>query len=929
MRVSFTWTLVPLTFVLINCVQTTEDPTPPGPDVAVDATADTNPEDTSIEDVSPDTEDIAEDTFEDTAPPVDLAPPPDEEGPSWGDEASLSAVAVGESFLTLTWTSAQDESGVKAYVVYQDEQIVTKLASEHQSLQINQLTAGTSYLFRIEAEDELGNMSEDGPTLTIETTDETAPTWPEDAQLSGDNVTAAGLTLSWSAADDNVAVTGYRVYQDNIEVGVTDAETMAFEVSGLLPWTDYSFRIEAEDAHGNLSSGGPQWMAQTTDAVAPTWPEGASVVASQLTPVSCYLGWDAGTDDVAVTAYQILQDKVEIGLVEGDVTWIQVTDLSPWTTYEFEIHAWDEAGNQTAVPLTVSVSTPDEQAPMWDANSAIIASNPTDSEVTLGWNAATDDVAVTTYRLYQDNVEIGVFDGETLSADVQGLDKTTTYVFRVEAEDAAGNLSFGGPVLTMDLSDKTPPLWPADASLTMTDATPTSVTLSWSPATDNAMVAGYQIMENGQVVASTPGNETTVTVTGLQPMTSYSFSVVASDAAGNSTADAPAVDVTTPDYPVPQWPEDAALTASGVTESSVTLTWSDIGVEVDAYDIYQDDVLILSVPSPDLSATVTGLSALTSYTFRVEATGPTGKESTDGPTLDVTTDDLAAPSWPGNSTLIATNITETTLTLTWTALHDSQAVSSYNVHKDGAPLGSVDAPEHSIQVVGLNVGETITFKVEAVGPTGQVSTDGPGTTITISDASAPTWDANASLSVDEVTETTATLSWSGASDNVAVTGYEVYVGGVLDGAVGGNVTTYMVTDLAANTTYDFQVQALDGAGNTSADGPTITATTEAGGQGVTDQDVLDALQPTCSACHSGWFASVQDFQTHVSNNGNVVIPGDPDGSLLILYLEENGPGSGQMPPSFFDPEGDSYMDMADKGETSLTVQEIRDWISAM
>ena len=148
-------------------------------------------------------------------------------------------------------------------------------------------------------------------------------------------------------------------------------------------------------------------------------------------------------------------------------------------------------------------------------------------EVTLGWNAATDGVAVTTYRLYQDNVEISFHDGETLSADVQGLDKTTTYVFRVEAEDAAGNLSFGGPVLTMDLSDKTPPLWPADASLTKTDSTPTTVTLTWSPATDNAMVAGYQIVENDQVVASTPGNETTVTVTGLQPMTSYSFSVVA------------------------------------------------------------------------------------------------------------------------------------------------------------------------------------------------------------------------------------------------------------------------------------------------------------------------------------------------------------------------------------------------------------------
>ena len=101
-------------------------------------------------------------------------------------------------------------------------------------------------------------------------------------------------------------------------------------------------------------------------------------------------------------------------------------------------------------------------------------------------------------------------------------------------------------------------------------------------------------------------------------------------------------------------------------------------------------------------------------------------------------------------------------------------------------------------------------------------------------------------------------------------------------------------------------------------------------QTVTEQQVVDALQPKCNTCHSTWFTSVSAFQMHVTNNPGVVTPGDPDGSLLILYMEENvSSGSQQMPPAFFDPEGDSFMDMSNNGETSLTVQQIRDWIASL
>jgi len=64
--------------------------------------------------------------------------------------------------------------------------------------------------------------------------------------------------------------------------------------------------------------------------------------------------------------------------------------------------------------------------------------------VSLGWTAATDDAAVTAYRVYRDGVLIATL-GTSLSTTVTGLTKGTTYLFKVEAGDAAGNYSTTGP----------------------------------------------------------------------------------------------------------------------------------------------------------------------------------------------------------------------------------------------------------------------------------------------------------------------------------------------------------------------------------------------------------------------------------------------------------------------------------------------------
>jgi len=94
------------------------------------------------------------------------------------------------------------------------------------------------------------------------------------------------------------------------------------------------------------------------------------------------------------------------------------------------------------------------------------------------------------------------------------------------------------------------------------------------------------------------------------------------------------------------------------------------------------------------------------------------------------------------------------------------------------------------------------------------------------DTTPPTW-TNGKLTASKVSVTALTLTWSGASDNVAVTGYKVYRDSTLLTVTPLSGTSYNVTGLNADTSYTFTVQALDAAGNESKNGPGITIKTNA------------------------------------------------------------------------------------------------------
>ncbi|NOU20118.1 MAG: T9SS type A sorting domain-containing protein [Bacteroidales bacterium] len=90
-----------------------------------------------------------------------------------------------------------------------------------------------------------------------------------------------------------------------------------------------------------------------------------------------------------------------------------------------------------------------------------------------------------------------------------------------------------------------------------------------------------------------------------------------------------------------------------------------------------------------------------------------------------------------------------------------------------------------------------------------------------SDTQAPTAPTN--LAYSNVAQTTLTLSWTASTDNVGVTGYDVYRNGSFYAT--STTTTYNVTGLTAGTSYSFYVKAKDAAGNASAASNTVNVTT--------------------------------------------------------------------------------------------------------
>ncbi|UHA75966.1 fibronectin type III domain-containing protein [Paenibacillus sp. 481] len=202
---------------------------------------------------------------------------------------------------------------------------------------------------------------------------------------------------------------------------------------------------------------------------------------------------------------------------------------------------WEPA----AVPALwkVSTSQPPVDITPPTAPQTLQATAVTHNSVTLSWQAATDNVGVTSYHVWNGTLKVGTSASTTFTAS--GLTANTNYTFSVQAADAAGNVSPASNIITISTpgapNDVEAPSIPANVQLT--DKTSTSLTITWNASTDNIAVTQYEVLLNGQLAGTT--SSTTWTAAGLTASTAYSLVVRALDAAGNRSGDSAVVTATT------------------------------------------------------------------------------------------------------------------------------------------------------------------------------------------------------------------------------------------------------------------------------------------------------------------------------------------------------------------------------------------------
>ena len=185
-------------------------------------------------------------------------------------------------------------------------------------------------------------------------------------------------------------------------------------------------------------------------------------------------------------------------------------------------------------------TAPDTETPTIPTN--LIASNITNTTVTLNWTASTDNSGYVIYEILKDDIT-HVSTTNTMY-NITNLTQNTSYTFKVRAKDIVGNISANSNtvnVTTTNIIDTEAPTAPTN--LTATNIGSTSTTLTWTIATDNIGVIGYDVFKDGILLATTTAN--TFNVTGLTPETLYNFTVKAKDAAGNVSEVSNTVSVTT------------------------------------------------------------------------------------------------------------------------------------------------------------------------------------------------------------------------------------------------------------------------------------------------------------------------------------------------------------------------------------------------
>lgn len=593
-----------------------------------------------------------------------------------------------------------------------------------------------------------------------------------------------------------------------------------------------------------VPSGNGDNCVAVADTTPPSSPSNLRVSSKSSTEVN--LAWNASSDASGVSGYDVYRNNSLLGT--SMQTTYKDSGLQSATAYTYTVRARDASGNVSGNSNSIQVTTdapPDTTPPpttklSTPTNLSAVAG---DSKVALTWDNISGANNYTVrwgtggaWSNYS-NQSSNSNNPTTNSYTVDGLTNGTLYNFSVAARDSSG---------TQDGSDYSSPVsaTPADSispSVSLTapannSSVSGSAVLITANATDASGVTGVDIYLND---STRIGRDTqapyqvSLDSTTLVSGRSYRLHAIATDASGN-TGSSSIVNIVVNNAPLKDTQPPAiptGLIATGSTLSSISLKWnaSSDNVGVSGYDVYRDGFKITSVTST--TYTDRSLNESTEYTYYVRAfdaetnvSGPSGSVTAETQTPADTDPPAVVITEPINNATVSGDVRVAA------NASDASGIASVDFYlNDSYFVGSDAQAPYGVNAALGNIASGTTVRLHAVAKdnAGNVASSAKVSVMVnnvIADTQAPTIPANVRASASGTNQIN--IAWNASSDNVAVSGYEVYRNGALIVTLRETATSFGDTGLDPNSSYYYTLKAFDAAGNYSAHSARATAQTE-------------------------------------------------------------------------------------------------------
>lgn len=459
---------------------------------------------------------------------------------------------ITQTSATISWTPSSDNIAVTGYTITINNKLAISTTSTQYTL--TELEEARQYTVEIKAFDSSGNLSE--PTTASFTTKHLLPGNPGTPQVS--KITHSSAELRWAASSGQDVQ--YKVSLNGFLVAKT--QEPFFTVTHLRSHTDYQVEVRA------LNPGGVSEPAATKFRTLLAPP--VNLRFSHLND-RCRLSWNPvfgvlPSHEISINDRVFTTGPGRIGYS------FRLSDLSPGPAphqLSFKVRAQLDGASseESLLEKTLTDDVPPNQP------GAPVASDITDTSVTLTWEASSDNIGVTGYRVVLNGVLVFTTQEPryTFTALTPGAHH---YVF-VRAQDKDGNLSAPSRSTVFKTTGQPPSPPPPAPTVSITGETDTSLTLSCGPlngATGVRIALNDEHWRDVLLLSS-------VTMLNLNPGLEYVISVSVFDVWGQ-LSEPTILTHELKDTMPPSTP--GSLRATDSTSDSVTLVWEastdDMGV---------------------------------------------------------------------------------------------------------------------------------------------------------------------------------------------------------------------------------------------------------------------------------------------------------------------------------------------------------------